>query len=338
MGVNGLMFRLLSHIVDECKAFLSIITIILLALLASPVYALDPAFLPILDGGQPQSWPIVEPTAKDIDDSKKMQLAFGPAIQAVLSAGGAAINYCNDANAVGCWYMNSAGDADEVDRTSNGNDLAESASDTIASSNTVPSGYSGKSKDFEAGDTEYLTIADATELDISGANAKVSVCAWTNLESSPGATSYMYIVSKYQAVANGRQYTIRVYSADGSSFSYQFATSASSADGTNVDLVTSASSAYTAGNWYHVCGVSDDSDMRIYVNGSLACTPGDTCTAKDDGLYDTSSVFVIGSISGAGSYYDGLIDEVIVFNRGITATEVLNIYNNGITGTKGASD
>ena len=38
------------------------------------------------------------------------------------------------------------------------------------------------------------------------------------------------------------------------------------------------------------------------------------------------------------SAFDGLIDEVAVFNRELSATEVLDIKNNGISGNKGGSD
>jgi hypothetical protein len=39
-----------------------------------------------------------------------------------------------------------------------------------------------------------------------------------------------------------------------------------------------------------------------------------------------------------GTYYDGLIDEVAVFDRELSSAEVLDIYTNGISGNKGGSD
>ena len=43
-------------------------------------------------------------------------------------------DYTQDANCMGAWYMNSAGDASEIDRSGEGGDLAESAGDTVAQS------------------------------------------------------------------------------------------------------------------------------------------------------------------------------------------------------------
>lgn len=55
-------------------------------------------------------------------------------------------------------------------------------------------------------------------------------------------------------------------------------------------------------------------------------------------IYNNTAVFRIGrnSLTGTALPYDGLIYEVIVFNRHITEAEALEIHQNGINGSKGA--
>lgn len=265
--------------------------------------------------------------------AEPVQLArMNPYILGAQASAAATTNYCNDANAVGCWYMNgglSANGDTEVDRTSAGNDLAETSGD-IPNSTDVPSGYSGKSRDFEAGDSEYLTIADGTELDINGENAKLTLATWVKAEATSGANEYG-IISKYAVTGNQRQYLLEIVATGTNVFKF---TCGISADGINTTNVSSTTTNYAAGTWYHVACVANDTDIRVYVNGSLDSTPG----AHTTGIYNSSAVFLLGSLITAGYYFDGLIDEAIVLSRDLSATEISNIYSNGITGNKGGSD
>jgi hypothetical protein len=84
---------------------------------------------------------------------------------------------------------------------------------------------------------------------------------------------------------------------------------------------------------------SDNSNVRVYVNGAVDCTGGG-CTATSGGVFDGSYQFQVGAYAaGAGGVvFSGNIDEVAVFSRNLSATEVLDIYNNGLKGNKGQSD
>ena len=66
---------------------------------------------------------------------------------------------------VGYWKMEEAGDATRADSSGNGNTLTESASDTVAQ----VAGKFGNAADFELGDTENMSITDASQkgLDLS---------------------------------------------------------------------------------------------------------------------------------------------------------------------------
>ena len=243
-----------------------------------------------------------------------------------VSAGGK--NYTKDANCMGAWFMDDS--TTEIDETTNGNDLTVSAGDTIPTSATVPTGYSGTSRDFEQDDLEYLTIGDGTELDIYGADAKISMVAWIRVEEVAN-DEWLTFVNKFGSGAYEAQYEIAVVGTGTNTFKIGCALSS---DGESATFAYSTSTNLATGTWYHVACVSNDIDIRIYVNGSLNCTPG----SHTAGIWNGADPFYVGANVDYSEYYDGLLDEVAVFNRELSSTEVNEIYTYGISGNKGGSD
>jgi hypothetical protein len=85
-----------------------------------------------------------------------------------------------------------------------------------------------------------------------------------------------------------------------------------------------------AGNWYHVAGVAENSgNMRLYVNGK---EEGNSLTIGN--LWTGGDRWYIGSNSGTGGsamgYFNGLIDEVAIYNRSLSEDEILNHYRLGV--------
>jgi hypothetical protein len=81
------------------------------------------------------------------------------------------------------------------------------------------------------------------------------------------------------------------------------------------------------GVWYHVAATWDDvtKEIRIYVNGVLEQSAHINGTL----INDMARKPTIGARSKAASkdrFFTGLIDEVIVYNRALTATEVAMRY------------
>jgi hypothetical protein len=76
------------------------------------------------------------------------------------------------------------------------------------------------------------------------------------------------------------------------------------------------------GVWYNVIGTYDGTNTKIYVNGSLANSIGQT-----GGIYDSTGSFAVGKLGSLSSnYFPGKIDEVIVENRAWTASEIKKYY------------
>ena len=168
----------------------------------------------------------------------------------------------------------------------------------------------GNGGDFEMGDSEYLTIANAScaNLNISG---NQTWSAWIKPESLTGKN---VIMSKDMTTSRGV---------------FLFLRSTGVVSFGSEDLSTtqaqSAASSVVAGSWSHVCGVYDstNSKLKIFVNGTKV-------EVSSSNTISTTAPFCIGAwMVGAGSEtFDGIIDEVRVEN--VARTDGWNItqYNN----------
>jgi hypothetical protein len=87
---------------------------------------------------------------------------------------------------------------------------------------------------------------------------------------------------------------------------------------------TFANAFLTNNIWYHVLGVYNGTHVLVYVNGVQGGTIdeliGVTATSTSDTL--------IGAYRPNDRFYNGSIDEVMIFNASLTAQQVLDIYNN----------
>lgn len=252
-------------------------------------------------------------------------------------SGGAAAsvtNYCDDANCQGCWYLN--GTTTEADQSGNSYTLTNSTT-APSQSSTVPSGYSGNSRSFVYANGTYLDIADgsAANLDINGANANISIVAWVQVTSNPNG-NYTCVVSKF--ATDNKQYRLGIYGTGSNAWRIHGQVAAASDDCANVDNAPGKTTNLGINAWHHIAMVYNDTDVRIYLDGQ-ADNPSDTPVSKTDGICNGSGGFTIGAESAAGgNNFNGLIDEVAVFDRALSSTEVAAIYANGLSGNKGGSD
>jgi concanavalin A-like lectin/glucanase superfamily protein len=88
------------------------------------------------------------------------------------------------------------------------------------------------------------------------------------------------------------------------------------------DLVSTATITDTT-SWHFVVGTWDGSTQRLYIDGVQ-----DPSTISWSGsLLTTTNTFSIGRLGGLDLYYfAGLIDDVRVYNRALSATEVAGLY------------
>ena len=231
---------------------------------------------------------------------------------------------------MGAWFMNSDGATGETDRCDGGSeDLTVSAADTIPTSASVPTGYSGASRNFEFTEIDYMHVADGGTTDVTGAEQGLTICAWVDLEDT---TVDGYVISKWSTgVVNERQYLLK-YESSTSSMEVRI-----SSDGTTTNDITVTGSDDVTSGFHHACGVHDPVNnlVLLYVDGYEDNTGAWTLGV---GVTNSDADFRIGTAETDTRPWDGLIDEVIVLDRVLTASEVLGLFTNGIDGSKGAND
>jgi len=88
---------------------------------------------------------------------------------------------------------------------------------------------------------------------------------------------------------------------------------------------TNGTTVLTTGVWYNVIAVRNNTIQKIYVNGVE-----DGSISADTSIRNNTSTIAIGAWIGDGNNYASIIiDEIGIWNRALTASEVSELYNNG---------
>lgn len=98
-------------------------------------------------------------------------------------------------------------------------------------------------------------------------------------------------------------------------------------DGTSNDnLVSNGAGPISTSNWSHLVATNDGTTTRLYVNGILESTYAENFMYIDN----TYDLYV--GVRGYGNnapadYYEGKIDELKIFRKALTQTEIDSLYN-----------
>ncbi len=94
--------------------------------------------------------------------------------------------------------------------------------------------------------------------------------------------------------------------------------------GNNDGNMTTSSSTYNDGNWHHVVVTSNQTTYYTYVDGSQIRT----WSAPPQTYSGGSPTPTIGAAAGGtANFFDGEIDQVRIFNKALSASEVTTLYN-----------
>lgn len=97
--------------------------------------------------------------------------------------------------------------------------------------------------------------------------------------------------------------------------------------GTWTSSTAKYNSPLVSGQWYHAVGVYDDQGttqtVKLYLDGQLI-----ESIASDplSNTYTYSNLFIGRSSHVGGIYYNGSLDEVLIYNRALSSAEVQTIY------------
>ena len=198
---------------------------------------------------------------------------------------------------------------DENTGTSAADSSGNSNTGTISGATWNSSGVEGSCLDFD-GVFDYVSIVNSASLQISG---DITISAWVNADSISG----QHCIVGHGPTSSSVQNT------------YLFAWLSSWLGGShqsgNDEYASASISSGDVGSWVHIAIVYDDEDWFLYRNG----TQIDSHEAEDQGAVNVSSSrWAIGAASSLSArFFDGLIDEVRIYGRALSSSDVTEIYN-----------
>jgi hypothetical protein len=185
-----------------------------------------------------------------------------------------------------------------------------------------------KSLSLTRSSSQHAAITDASQTNLDF-TTDWSIEAWLKIAQLPSSASdFFTIAGKHDGDANSSNgYFFRLNSSD--TIAAYFG---NGSGGLTLAYATTALTSADVDEWIHLAVTADisASTLVFYKNGSALTTAYNFQTATT--LNDNSKPFSIGTtgVSGSfGRYYDGLLDEIIVWNDIRTGTEISESYNSG---------
>jgi hypothetical protein len=207
---------------------------------------------------------------------------------------------------IGYWPMDEGTGSTAIDYSgSNG-------TGTWSGSQTGSSGYYSAGKlgpwagTFD-GSTDYVLNNQTVNIPV------VTVSAWIYASSYPGAKAR---IVGFTSGNNGVNYDKEILiDPNGKIYFYVF---------TNTSLTTSApTNPIPINQWVYVVGTANGTTAIAYVNGAQV---GSVAAGNTFASY-TSPDILIGGYEASDGYFKGLIDDVRVYNRALSAAEIQETYN-----------
>jgi hypothetical protein len=219
-----------------------------------------------------------------------------------------------DDSLVSWWRM------DDIDAWGNPTDyMGNNDGQTMGDASQTNDGYFGKGFEFD-GDGDCISVDDLVDDVVNATTGTLSLWIYSNLDDST------------------KTYEFAFGDTDGNTFlAFGIHTGTLRAkfknDGGTLWYVRTDSNPDDYHNWMHIALVQDGTEPAIYINGEK---PAQTLTDEVDktvwlenvshlvdnariGCYDKDS-------SGPKAFFDGTIDDVMIFNRALSAQEIAGMY------------
>lgn len=169
-----------------------------------------------------------------------------------------------------------------------------------------------KAYDFERTESDWINLS--TE---KWQYTTFSVSAWIKQESTSAA--YYDLVSECSGATCRYGWVLSVYNT-------RIAFETSSATNRGVDQVLSTIGTISTGNWYHIVAVRNGTtSMKVYING----VQNGSDLSLSALTYASTEINGISRGGTSTEYFDGIIDDVQIWNKALSQTEITTLYNLG---------
>ena len=162
------------------------------------------------------------------------------------------------------------------------------------------------------GDGDFLDVADTSAFNCTGG---VTLAAWIKAKQ---------LDKPWQAILTKGDNTYRIQR-NNETNTLEFACTGLKIPNGNEYGSLFGSKAITTGEWHHVAGVYDGKKMYLYVDGAL-----DTSQEAWGAINTNDARLQIGGNTQVGDrFWNGLIDEVRVYNYGLPEAQIQQLYREG---------
>ena len=174
---------------------------------------------------------------------------------------------------------------------------------TIREAARTDLGRYGKALLFD-GINDWVTVNDSASLDLSSG---YTLEAWVK----PSSLGYRSLIAKEDVGS----YTYCLLSSDTGNLP------AALADNGTSKILVRGNSVLPLNQWSHLTATYNGSQLRIYVNGVQVSSQAQTGLIKK-----TNGVLRIGGNNIWGEYFKGTLDDLRIYNRALTNSEIANNY------------
>jgi hypothetical protein len=181
---------------------------------------------------------------------------------------------------------------------------------------TFPDGVVGPAFGFD-GVGAFVHVPDSDSLDITNA---ISIDAWIKPLTEGNSDGTTFVMLKGDNTVRTTQSYGLVWA--GQSIFFRLG---------STDDIDQLSADIPLDIFTHVAGVYDGETISVYTNGVLAASKPSSLGA----LQNTGAPLIIGSSLRSGSltdFFHGVVDEIEIFNRALSAEEIAAIFNAGSAG------
>jgi hypothetical protein len=201
----------------------------------------------------------------------------------------------------------------------NASDASPNHNDPTSISNPVLKpdrlGSPGAAYEFN-GISDYIMVPDVSSLRVSS----ITLAVWVKIHSVK--STHQTIVAKYWGSTGQSEQR---------SFAFELAPYDARPKFTGVfggqNFAFAGNVGVPVNTWWHLAVTYDGAMMKIYVNGVL-----DDSVSHSGGLDLGSNELTIGSTNTTGydnTFFDGLIDEVFMYDRALSDSEMMSLYLDG---------
>ncbi len=227
-----------------------------------------------------------------------------------------------DSDLLAHWKLNDSAQTAAVDDATGNYDGALVDGDNNYTSDHSVAGKVSNAFDFDGGD-DIVTVVDAAPLSFGDAadDSAFSISAWLKMDD---ATDFS-IISKYDSV-NEEEWVFYLDASD-----KLVARLHDNAPDNYIGRTYNTALTAQEGSWIHVVMTYDateaSSGINLYLNGSDVDN-ADSENAAYTAMHDTASDVTIGYAgSEKDDYANGKIDNIMLFNKELSAAEVTALYN-----------